>query len=89
MLTEGMINVRVTINVVSPELRAVGLSPDLIICRSSDRVELSTREKISVFCDVAPSHVMSVHDVSNIYHVPLILAEQGLHTILRYKLILL
>lgn len=65
------------------ELRAVGLSPDVIICRSSTRVEESTREKISVFCHVRPSHVLSVHDVSNIYHVPIILAEQNLHGILR------
>jgi CTP synthase (UTP-ammonia lyase) len=61
----------------------VGLSPDVIICRSSTRVEESTREKISVFCHVRPSHVLSVHDVSNIYHVPIILAEQNLHGILR------
>jgi len=65
------------------ELRSVGLSPDVIICRSSNRVELSTREKISVFCHCPPSHVLSVHDVSNIYHVPIILAEQNLHGILR------
>lgn len=61
----------------------MGLSPDVIICRSSTRVEESTREKISVFCHVRPSHVLSVHDVSNIYHVPIILAEQNLHGILR------
>jgi CTP synthase len=47
-------------------------------------VEDSTREKISVFCHVAPSNVLSVHDVSNIYHVPVILAEQKLPQILRY-----
>jgi CTP synthase len=68
------------------ELRAVGLSPDVIICRSSNRVELSTREKISVFCHCPPSHVLSVHDVSNIYHVPIILAEQNLHGLLREHL---
>ena len=68
------------------ELRAVGLIPDIIICRSSNRVELSTREKISVFCHCPPSHVLSVHDVSNIYHVPIILAEQNLHGLLREHL---
>jgi len=68
------------------ELRTVGLSPDVIICRSSNRVELSTREKISVFCHCPPSHVLSVHDVSNIYHVPIILAEQNLHGLLRKHL---
>jgi CTP synthase (UTP-ammonia lyase) len=52
-------------------------------------VEESTRQKISVFCHVAPSHVLSVHDVSNIYHVPLILAEQNLHGIIRCVYVLL
>ena len=61
------------------ELRAVGLSPDIIICRSKDPIEFRSREKISVFCHVRPSHVLCIYEVSNIYHVPLILADQGLH----------
>ena len=65
---------------------SLGLSPDIIVCRSSHVVEESTRRKISAFCHVAPSCVVSVHDVSNIYHVPLILQEQGLHTILKESL---
>mmetsp|Transcript_24329 Transcript_24329/g.39449 ORF Transcript_24329/g.39449 Transcript_24329/m.39449 type:complete len:640 (+) Transcript_24329:104-2023(+) len=68
------------------ELMSLGLSPDIIVCRSSHVVEEATRKKISAFCHVAPSCVVSVHDVSNIYHVPLILEEQGLHTILRESL---
>ncbi|GBG32894.1 CTP synthase [Hondaea fermentalgiana] len=68
------------------ELMSLGLSPDLIVCRSSEVVEESTRKKISQFCHVAPSCVISVHDVSNIYHVPLILEQQGLHTIIRESL---
>jgi len=67
-------------------VRAVGLSPNIIVCRCDHPVEKSTKEKISVFCHVLPSHVLSVHNVSNIYHVPLILVEQGLHTLLREKL---
>jgi len=67
-------------------VRAVGLSPDVIVCRCDSLVEKATKEKISVFCNVLPSHVLSVHNVSNIYHVPLILVEQGLHTLLRSKL---
>jgi CTP synthase len=65
------------------ELMSLGLSPDIIVCRSKEIVHLSTRKKISAFCHVAPSCVVSVHDVSNIYHVPLVLEEQGLHNILR------
>ena len=49
-------------------------------------MEDATKNKISTFCHVAPSHVFSVHDVINIYHVPLILVQQGIHTILKNKL---
>ena len=67
----------------SQELRALGLSPDLIVCRSSSLLTESTKGKISTFCHVPPSHIISVHDVTNIYHVPLILAAQGVHTRIR------
>ena len=58
------------------ELRAAGLQPDLIICRSSQPLDRTVISKISQFCMVPPSHVISVHDVSNIYKVPLLLHEQ-------------
>lgn len=68
------------------ELRALGLSPDIIVCRCPTLLEESVKRKISAFCHVDSKSVLSVHDVSNIYHVPLILAEQGLHTILKSRL---
>lgn len=58
------------------ELRAAGLQPDLIICRSSKPLDRGVISKISQFCMVPPSHVISVHDVSNIYKVPLLLHDQ-------------
>jgi CTP synthase len=68
------------------ELRAAGISPDVIVCRSSTLLDESTKNKLSSFCQVPPGSVLSVHDVSNIYHVPLILVEQGLHRIIRKHL---
>lgn len=68
------------------ELRALGLSPDIIVCRCPTLLEESVKKKISIFCHVDTKNVLSVHDVSNIYHVPLILVEQGLHTILKREL---
>ena len=70
------------------ELRSVGITPDLIVCRSGHKLKRSTQDKISLFCHVPPSHVLSVHDVTNIYHVALILCEQGLHQIIATKLLL-
>mmetsp|Transcript_28837 Transcript_28837/g.99375 ORF Transcript_28837/g.99375 Transcript_28837/m.99375 type:complete len:554 (+) Transcript_28837:23-1684(+) len=68
------------------ELRSVGLSPDILICRSSAELLPATRAKLGIFCHVAADHVLSVHDVANIYHVPLILHDQKVHELLRDKL---
>lgn len=68
------------------ELRSLGLVPKVIFCRSSECLQESTKNKISSFCHVPSEHVLSVHDVDNIYHVPLILIEQNLHTIIANEL---
>eukprot|EP01135_Chromosphaera_perkinsii_P012234 Nk52_evm5s2622 gene=Nk52_evmTU5s2622 len=59
------------------DLRGLGLSPDIIVCRSRLLVEESVRSKISNFCHVPPKQVITVHDLSSIYRVPLLLMEQG------------
>ncbi|RYG63136.1 CTP synthase (glutamine hydrolyzing), partial [archaeon] len=65
------------------ELRSLGLSPDIIVCRSGSELSASARQKISTFCHVPPSQIVSVFDVSNIYHVPLILERQNVHRIVQ------
>ncbi len=70
------------------ELRSVGISPDVVICRSSTLLDVSTKNKLSIFCQIHTSHIFSIHDVSNIYHVPLILTEQGIHTLIKQHLCL-
>uniref|UniRef100_A0A1A8DMP0 CTP synthase n=1 Tax=Nothobranchius kadleci TaxID=1051664 RepID=A0A1A8DMP0_NOTKA len=59
------------------ELRGLGLSPDLIMCRCTTALENSVKEKISMFCHVEPQQVICVHDVLSIYRVPLLLEDQG------------
>ncbi|XP_039974231.1 CTP synthase 1-like [Xiphias gladius] len=59
------------------ELRGLGLSPDLIMCRCKTSLETAVKEKISMFCHVEPTQVICVHDVSSIYRVPLLLEDQG------------
>uniref|UniRef100_A0AAY4BNF9 CTP synthase n=1 Tax=Denticeps clupeoides TaxID=299321 RepID=A0AAY4BNF9_9TELE len=59
------------------ELRGLGLSPDLIMCRCATPLDNSVKEKISMFCHVEPEQVICVHDVSSIYRVPLLLENQG------------
>ncbi|KAL3799757.1 LOW QUALITY PROTEIN: hypothetical protein HJC23_010407 [Cyclotella cryptica] len=69
------------------DLRSLGLSPAVIFCRCKEVLEEGTKSKIASFCHVGgPQCVLSVHDVSNVYHVPLLLMEQNLHRILAEKL---
>ncbi|XP_011543847.1 CTP synthase 2 isoform X1 [Homo sapiens] len=59
-------------------LRGLGLSPDLIVCRSSTPIEMAVKEKISMFCHVNPEQVICIHDVSSTYRVPVLLEEQSI-----------
>jgi CTP synthase len=68
------------------DLRSLGLSPAVIFCRSTQQLLDQTREKISSFCHVPSDHVLSVHDVTNVYQVPMLLQAQNLHELLKNKL---
>ncbi|KAG8802261.1 CTP synthase ura7 [Serendipita sp. 398] len=70
------------------DLRGLGLMPDLVTCRVLVRKPLSieTKRKISMFCHVAEEQVIGIHDVSSVYHVPLLLQEQGIISFLQRKL---
>ncbi|KAJ3902967.1 CTP synthase N-terminus-domain-containing protein [Lentinula edodes] len=61
-------------------LRGLGLLPDLIACRLlvPQPLRPDTKSKISMFCHVAAEQVFGVHDVSSVYHVPLLLRSQGI-----------
>ncbi len=59
-------------------LRAIGIQPDAIICRSEKEIDADLKEKIALFCDVPREAVVSVPDVDSIYEVPLMLEASGL-----------
>ena len=46
----------------------------------------ATKDKISMFCHVSSEQVVGVHDVSSVYHVPLLLESQGIVPFLRKRL---
>ncbi len=68
------------------ELRAIGIHPDLIFGRAREPLGQDTKEKIALFCDVPVEAVVSVPDAPTIYHVPLLLEEQGLREYLIERL---
>jgi CTP synthase len=60
------------------ELRALGLQPDAIVCRSDRPIGRNLKEKISLLCDVPMSGVITAPDAPSIYEVPLVLHREGL-----------
>src|SRR5919205_1922669 len=60
------------------ELRRIGISPDVIVCRSKHPLGRDIREKIALFADVPAEAVISASDAENIYDIPLMMQEQGL-----------
>ncbi|XP_022954109.1 CTP synthase-like isoform X1 [Cucurbita moschata] len=61
------------------ELRALGLTPHLLACRSAQPILDNTKEKLSQFCHVPAGNILNIHDVPNIWHVPLLLRNQNAH----------
>jgi CTP synthase len=64
------------------ELRAIGISPDVLLCRVDRQLPDDLRRKIALFCNMSPNQVIAARDVSTIYEVPLSLAREGLAEIL-------
>jgi CTP synthase len=60
------------------ELRAIGIQPDILLCRSERPVPQDVKEKIALFCDVDVKAVIGAIDVASVYECPLVFAEQNL-----------
>ena len=60
------------------DLRALGIQPDILLCRTDRVLPKELRSKIALFCDVDEDSVITARDVDNIYEVPLAFAEEGL-----------
>ena len=58
-------------------LRSLGLMPHMLACRSTEPLANAVKEKLALFCHVPSTHILNLHDVSNIWHVPLIMRDQG------------
>jgi len=60
------------------ELRAIGIQPDILLCRCEQPIPADEKRKIALFCNVRSSAVIQAMDAPNIYAVPLAYHEQGL-----------
>jgi CTP synthase len=64
------------------ELRAIGIQPDILLCRTERFLTRDLKDKIALFCDVDVEAVISARDVASVYEVPLVFAEQGVDEII-------
>ncbi len=68
------------------ELRSIGIQPDILLCRSQDRLPDEDRLKIAMFTNVEEEAVISAMDVNDIYTLPMVFNAQGLDDIVVKKL---
>ncbi len=68
------------------ELRAIGIQPDIILCRTDRFLTPDIKGKISLFTNVPLEAVITAKDVTNIYEIPLIFASEGLDRFILKKL---
>ncbi|XP_010537196.1 PREDICTED: CTP synthase 1 isoform X2 [Tarenaya hassleriana] len=60
-------------------LIGLGLTPDILGCRSAKPLEENVKAKLSQFCHVPMENIVTLYDCPNIWHVPLLLKEQKAH----------
>jgi CTP synthase len=63
------------------ELRAIGIQPDILLCRSERFIPQEMKEKIALFCDVDVRAVITARDVGSVYEVPVTFAAEGVDEI--------
>jgi len=64
------------------ELRAIGIQPDILLCRMDRFLTPELKQKISLFTNVPIEAVITAKDVRNIYEIPLIFAKENLDGII-------
>jgi CTP synthase len=64
------------------ELRAIGIQPDILLCRTDRYLPPGIKSKIALFCDVEEDAVITAKDVDSVYEVPLVFHGEGLDEII-------
>ncbi|GAV80102.1 GATase domain-containing protein/CTP_synth_N domain-containing protein [Cephalotus follicularis] len=60
-------------------LRGLGLTPDLLACRSTTALDKNVKVKLSRFCHLPAENIVTLYDVPNIWYIPLLLRDQKAH----------
>jgi CTP synthase len=68
------------------ELRAIGIQPDVIVCRAERNIPQSVKRKIALFANLKEHEVVTARDLPTIYEVPLVLHREKLDDLIVEKL---
>lgn len=68
------------------QLNSYGVQPDIIVARSEVPMDRKRKEKLAIWCNVRPDHIISAPDIESIYEVPLNFDKDGLGDILLKQL---
>ncbi|KAJ7969371.1 CTP synthase family protein [Quillaja saponaria] len=60
-------------------LRGLGLTPHILACRSTMALDDNVKGKLCQFCHVLEENIITLYDVPNIWHIPLLLKDQKAH----------
>jgi CTP synthase len=83
--TSGEVKTKPTQHSVK-ELLNSGIQPDVIVCRSNQKISKEEIQKISLFCNVPSNAVIPSYDVKSIYQVPQLLSKSKLDDLVVKKL---
>ncbi|RUM44589.1 MAG: CTP synthase [Desulfurobacterium sp.] len=68
------------------ELRAIGIQPDIIVCRSERSIPSSVKRKIALFANLKEHEIITAKDLPTIYEVPLVLQKEKIDELIIEKL---
>ena len=68
------------------ELRAIGIQPDIIVCRAERSIPQSVKRKIALFANLKEHEIITARDLSTIYEVPLVLQKEKIDELIVEKL---
>ncbi len=67
-------------------LRSLGISPNLIVLRTSKPIDEKLKHKLALYCNVEPDCVIENLDADLLYEVPLLLLNSGIDEIVSREL---
>ncbi len=67
------------------KLRELGVHPSILVCRTRETIDQDLKNKLSMFTDIEPDHIIEALDQKSIYKVPLAFQQQNIHLLIQKR----